>query len=158
MEEYEILKKYFIDKEKENIQLKEELELLKSKTPNSFIENTGNKLMTEDFNNFLYNSDSEHITGNNFKRDREKDDIKEKEHLMSYFNSNLKNDSNDNIGNSMKRSRSGNCKDFTTISKTNFQLNSSPDYLYKLDTNLTSSNMDTPVMARTQFTTKVIIN
>lgn len=29
--EYEILKKYFIDKEKENIQLKEELEMLKNK-------------------------------------------------------------------------------------------------------------------------------
>lgn len=31
-EEYEILKKYFIDKEKENIQLKEELNLIKSKS------------------------------------------------------------------------------------------------------------------------------
>ena len=31
MEDYEILKKYFIDKEKENLKLKEELELLKSK-------------------------------------------------------------------------------------------------------------------------------
>lgn len=31
MEEYEILKKYFIDKEKENIQLKEELNMIKSK-------------------------------------------------------------------------------------------------------------------------------
>jgi len=31
MEDYEILKKYFIDKEKENLKLKEELDLLKSK-------------------------------------------------------------------------------------------------------------------------------
>lgn len=31
MEDYEILRKYFIDKEKENIKLKEELDLLKSK-------------------------------------------------------------------------------------------------------------------------------
>jgi hypothetical protein len=31
MEEYEILKKYFIEKEKENIKLKEELESVKSK-------------------------------------------------------------------------------------------------------------------------------
>ena len=72
MSDYEELKKYFIDKEKENLSLKEELNQLKSKLSKEFVENKQTEFEDEE-------------TNSNLKKIISEPEVNEEDHLTQFL-------------------------------------------------------------------------